>query len=92
MHAQLVRAACTLPAVQLQLVPNLVAFLGMYPWTEPLQAAWLSSLVPEVVDAVQSVEGEAGETQRAHIFCLFHLINLSPQKESPLHLNNLHCM
>ena len=71
LHAQLVRAACTLPVVQLQLVTNLVAFLGVYSWSHPMQSAWLSSLVPEVVDAVQSVEGEAGERQGLYITCFF---------------------
>ena len=32
-----------------------------YRWSDPVAAAWLSSLVPDVVDAVQSVEGELGD-------------------------------
>ena len=61
LHAQLVRAACCLPLLQPHLVPHLVSYMPAYNWSDPLQAAWLASLIPDVVDAVQSVEGSLGE-------------------------------
>ena len=60
MHAQLVRAGCTLPALQASLLPQLVSFLGAYSWGDAAQAAWLTSLIPDLVDAVQSTEGSTG--------------------------------
>lgn len=60
MHAQLVRAACTLPALQAPLLPLLVSFLGAYCWSDARQASWLASIIPDVVDAVQSTEGSTG--------------------------------
>ena len=60
LHAQLVRAACTLPALQASLLPQLVSLLGAYRWSDAGQAAWLASLIPDLVDAVQSTEGPTG--------------------------------
>ena len=60
MHAQLVRAACSLPALQASLLPQLVSFLGAYSWSDAAQAAWLVSLIPDLVDAVQITEGSTG--------------------------------
>lgn len=60
MHAQLVRGACTLPALQASLLPQLVSYLGCYNWSDAAQAAWLASLIPDLIDAVQSTEGPTG--------------------------------
>ena len=61
LHAQLARAVCTLPLLQPYITGHLVSYLAAYPWGDPLEAAWLSSVIPDVVDAVQSVEGTRGE-------------------------------
>ena len=60
LHAQLVRAVCTIPALQADLLPHLISFLGAYSWSNAGQAAWLASLIPDLVDAVQSVEDSPG--------------------------------
>lgn len=69
LHAQLVHAVCTLPQLQPVLVGQLVSYLGAYHWGDPLQAAWLSSLIPELVDAVQSTEGSLGTCCRLADMC-----------------------
>lgn len=61
LHAQLARAVCTLPSLQPYITGHLVSYLAAYSWGDPLEAAWLSSVIPDVVDAVQSVEGTRGE-------------------------------
>ena len=61
LHAQLARAVCTLPSLQPYITGHLVSYLAAYSWADPLEAAWLSSVIPDVVDAVQSVEGTRGE-------------------------------
>ena len=60
LHAQLVRAACTLPALQTDLLPHLISFFSAYSWSDASQVSWLASLIPDLVDAVQSVEGSPG--------------------------------
>ncbi len=60
LHAQLARAVCTLPLLQPYITRHLVSYLAAYSWGDPLEAAWLSSVIPDVVDAVQSVEGTRG--------------------------------
>ena len=61
LHAQLARAVCTLPLLQPYITGHLVSYLAAYSWADPLEAAGLSSVIPDVVDAVQSVEGTRGE-------------------------------
>lgn len=63
LHAQLARAVCTLPLLQPHVTGYQVSYLAAYPWADPLEAAWLSSVIPDVVDAVQSVEGTRGKQQ-----------------------------
>ena len=60
LHAQLAQAVCTLPLLQPYIAGHLVSYLAAYSWADPLEAAWLSSVIPDVVDAVQSVEGTRG--------------------------------
>lgn len=60
MHAQWVRAACTLPALRAPLLPLLVSFLGAHSWSDARQASWLASIIPDLIDAVQSTEGSTG--------------------------------
>ncbi|KAL0048382.1 hypothetical protein WJX82_001959 [Trebouxia sp. C0006] len=61
LHAQLARAVCTLPLLQPYIAGHLVSYLAAYSWADPLEAAWLSSVIPDVVDAVQSVDGTRGD-------------------------------
>ena len=61
LHAQLARAVCTLPLLQPYIAGHLVSYLAAYSWADPLEAAWLSSVIPDVVDAVQSVDGTRGK-------------------------------
>ncbi|KAL3139449.1 hypothetical protein ABBQ38_003779 [Trebouxia sp. C0009 RCD-2024] len=75
MHAQLVRAACTLPALQTSLLPQLVSFVSVYSWKDAGQAAWLASLIPDLVDAVQSTEGRSGDELAEQLaIALLHLL------------------
>lgn len=60
LHAYLVRAVCNVPLLQPLLLPQLLFQLAVYKWNDPQQAAWLASLVPDLVDAVQSTEGMPG--------------------------------
>ena len=60
LHALLVRAVCVIPALQTAILPHLVSFLGVYNWRDPNQAAWLTSIIPDIVDAVQSMQGSTG--------------------------------
>lgn len=89
MHAQLVRAACTLPALQAPLLPLLVSFLGAYNWNDARQAPWLASIIPDLIDAVQSTEGPtgsvpAGVTLCAVLCCVVAPGGCSAQGGSPL--------
>ena len=61
LHAQLTRAVCTLPLLQPYLTEHLVSYLAAYSWADPLESAWLSGVIPDVVDAAQSVEGSRGK-------------------------------
>ncbi|KAL0024565.1 hypothetical protein WJX79_008006 [Trebouxia sp. C0005] len=61
LHAQLTRAVCTLPLLQPYLTEHLVSYLAAYSWADPLESAWLSGVIPDVVDAAQSVEGTRGD-------------------------------
>lgn len=60
LHAQLIRAVCASSALQAEIMPQLVSFLSVYSWSDAYQAAWLTSLIPDLVDAVQSTEGHLG--------------------------------
>lgn len=62
LHACLVRAVCNLPSLQPLLLPQLVGQLAACRWNDPLQAAWLSSTVPDLVDAVQCAGTPLGES------------------------------
>lgn len=78
LHAQLVRAACTLPALQSSLLPQLVSFVSAYNWNDAGQAAWLASLLPDLVDAVQSTEGSSGQPLGNVLACITGDILLRP--------------
>ena len=83
MHAQLVRAGCTLPALQASLLPQLLSFLGAYSWNDAGQAAWLASLIPDIVDAVQSTEGRSGGFPRLLWVDLESSYDALPRAASP---------
>ena len=65
LHAQLIRAVCTLPALQTELLPQLVSFLSAG-WKTAGEVALLMGLIPDLVDAVHIAGGPLGRPTSTH--------------------------